>query len=83
MKWLKAEELKPYTYYLGSGRGADVGFWDGKLFHIFRQKFDRADSTTCDHWDNGGPFLPIQEIVSPWAGLVKSGHATTEEITEL
>jgi hypothetical protein len=80
VKWLAVSEMKPFTWYLGSGRGSDVGYWDGKHFFIFRQKFDSADWTTCDHWDDGGPFLPMQEIVSPWAGAVRSGHATTEEL---
>ena len=80
MTYLKKESLRPYTYYLGSGRGSDVGYWDGAVFHIFREKFSRADSTSCSHWDDGGPFVPMREIVSPWSGVAQSGHATTEEI---
>ena len=81
-KWIPISELKKHSWYLGSGRGSDVAYWDGHKFHIFRNKWGEADHTTCAHWDDAGPFLPMQEIVSPWEGLVRSGHAKTEEIEE-
>ena len=62
MAYLKIEELRPFTWYMNSGRHPGPVYWDGKTFSILREKFNQADHTYGNHWDEGGCVKPEYEI---------------------
>lgn len=57
-------------YYLGKGRNADVGYWDGYIFHILKFWYGASgvvhgDADVEEHWDahpKYGTFQPYRLI---------------------
>src|SRR5437773_413415 len=49
-------------WYLGIGRGSNVAFWNGRMFHYIEEVMGEK---SCGHWNDGPPFgcfQPFEEI---------------------
>lgn len=63
---LDKSALKPWTWYRGEGRIANIALWDGHHFHTIGEKFNYAVQKVEDYWTpESGSFKPLEEI--SWA----------------
>ena len=62
MNMIDVLDLRKGVTYKGKGRNFNEGVWDGKGFVGIRHKCGFTLEDTEYHWDNGGTFMPYEEL---------------------
>lgn len=63
MKQIELEKLEIGRYYVGRGRNGDLGLWNGRLFLVIGEKFNRDVIKKEPYYTDGfGCFQPFKVV---------------------